>query len=100
MMRISPQRLLFSLALAVSLIGTGAVFPAQAEVDSFDARGVDQPVHLVLGLTPGLDEARARALIAERGAELERWLPELGLARIAVATGSKEATTQGLAAER
>lgn len=98
-MRISPQRLLFSLALAVALTGTGAVFPAQAEVNSFDARGVDQPVHLVLGLTPGLDEARARALAAERGAELERWLPELGLARMAVAAGSQEATTQGLAAE-
>lgn len=99
MMRIGPQRRLLSLALAVALIVTGAVMPVQADEDVFDARAAAQPIRLVLGLTPGLDESSVRALAAERGAELERWLPELGLARIAVAAGSKDAAAQGLAAE-
>ncbi len=99
MMRIGPQRLLLSLALAVALIVSGAVMPVQAEADAFHARAAGEPSRLVLGLTPGLDESSVRALAAQQGAELERWLPELGLARIAVAAGSKEAAAQALAAE-
>jgi subtilisin family serine protease len=70
--------------------------PALAEPNAPTAPG-----SLIVALSEkNLTEAQARGRLARFGARLERWLPELGFARVSVPAGMERVLAQRLEAER
>lgn len=67
-------------------LGASSLPPEPAGPDQAEAAPV-APGRLALAVAPGFDEAALRALVARSGARLERWLPRLGLAALAVPPG-------------
>ena len=86
------RRLAVSLALALLLLfaGAGLLTGAHATWEAPDASHGSGKL-IVAVRQNGLNEAQVEAILVRHGARLDRWLPELGLARTIVAPGAEQA---------
>jgi subtilisin family serine protease len=101
-----PARLVLSAMLAVLVMSSGRI-PGNAAVVQ-KAAGPDRPKaladaqpavsgHLIVAFADrGQSKTQVAAELAQRGLALEQWLPELGLARATVRSGSEGAAISAL----
>ena len=91
------RRLALSLLLPIILLSLGLVVadaaaqsdqPPRASPSTVSAEA-SVPGRLVIAVPPGTERSRLDATLARRGAELERWLPELGLALVNIPVGAE-----------
>jgi|GEM_PF-1085696 len=99
------RRLALGLALAFSLSLAGGLAlrvgaePAPPTPGSAADAVEVAPDKLVVAVAPGFNERDLRSLLARHGAQLEKWLPRLGLALVSISAGQQTAVTEGLDAE-
>jgi subtilisin family serine protease len=90
----------FLRAAALFFLLAALVVPQAIFADTA-ATGGQAPGRLIVAFSErNLAEAQARGRLARFGARLERWLPELGFARVSVPVGLERAVAQRLESDR